>query len=188
MDIKPISTTADVGDYTTIAKWQGVDVNSAPCTHRSRMDQAGFSLTLLEYNASAMRQSYDLFASTIKETPAFSTGSVVLIEGYSTKGIKAVPSESSAYPLRGENLIITPLMAWKEPELDKTARRVGEQMRQILYKGTGRKEMHTYVNYAHANESLENMYGYEPWRLEKLRSLKKKYDPKGRFSLYAPIA
>lgn len=31
------------------------------------------------------------------------------------------------------------------------------------------------------------MYGYEPWRLEKLRSLKARYDPDGRFSYYNPI-
>lgn len=44
-----------------------------------------------------------------------------------------------------------------------------------------------YVNYASGRESLEAMYGYEPWRLERLRKLKAKYDPEGRFSYYNPI-
>jgi FAD/FMN-containing dehydrogenase len=47
---------------------------------------------------------------------------------------------------------------------------------------------HSYVNYAHGDEKLESLYGYEPWRLEKLRALKKEYDPKGKFSFYAPIS
>lgn len=50
----------------------------------------------------------------------------------------------------------------------------------------GRKPT-TYVNYAFGTEPLEQMYGHEPWRLEKLRSLKNKYDPFGRFNYYNPI-
>ena len=34
---------------------------------------------------------------------------------------------------------------------------------------------------------METIYGYEPWRLEKLRSLKKKYDPNGQFDYFNPI-
>jgi hypothetical protein len=37
------------------------------------------------------------------------------------------------------------------------------------------------------NEPMEQWYGYEGWRLKKLRDLKKKYDPYGRFSYYNPI-
>ncbi len=42
-------------------------------------------------------------------------------------------------------------------------------------------------NYAHGDESLEEIYGYEPWRQQKLQDLKKAYDPLGRFNFYAPI-
>lgn len=45
----------------------------------------------------------------------------------------------------------------------------------------------TYVNYAAGHESLESMYGYEPWRLEKLRALKAQYDPLNKFAYYNPI-
>lgn len=44
-----------------------------------------------------------------------------------------------------------------------------------------------YVNYAFGDESLESIYGYEPWRLDKLRALKRKYDPKNQFRYYNPI-
>lgn len=47
--------------------------------------------------------------------------------------------------------------------------------------------MHTYVNYAHGDETLQELYGYEAWRVSRLESLKSKYDPKGHFSFYAPI-
>ena len=44
------------------------------------------------------------------------------------------------------------------------------------------------MNYASSNETLEELYGYEPWRLAKLRALKQKYDPHGKFDFYAPIS
>lgn len=72
--------------------------------------------------------------------------------------------------------------------LNPIAIQAGKDMRKIFYDGEGTKEFHAYVNYAHGDESLKQLYGYEDWRQEKLRELKKLYDPKGRFSFYAPIA
>lgn len=60
-------------------------------------------------------------------------------------------------------------------------------MRQAMVEGSGSKQLRAYVNYAFGDESLPEMYGYEPWRMQKLRELKRKYDPKGRFNFYAPI-
>ena len=50
------------------------------------------------------------------------------------------------------------------------------------------REFTAYVNYAAGDESLEARYGYEPWRLEKLRGLKAKYDPESKFMFYNPIS
>ena len=58
----------------------------------------------------------------------------------------------------------------------------------LILEGTGSQELHTYVNYAYGNEGPEAWYGPESWRQKKLKALKKKYDPKEKFSFYAPIA
>lgn len=73
--------------------------------------------------------------------------------------------------------------------LDIAAEQFGLRARDILLTGkNGAKLEHqAYVNYAHGDESQESMYGYEPWRLERLRRLKQEYDPQGRFNFYAPI-
>jgi len=47
--------------------------------------------------------------------------------------------------------------------------------------------MHAYVNYAHGDENLQELYGYEPWRLARLEALKSKYDPYRRFDFYSPV-
>jgi len=51
------------------------------------------------------------------------------------------------------------------------------------------RNLSTYINYSVGAEyeSVESVYGREPWRLEKLRALKAKYDPYNRFRYFVPI-
>lgn len=58
----------------------------------------------------------------------------------------------------------------------------------ILFQGSGETQLHAYVNYAFGEEEPRNWYGYEQWRLDKLKALKDKYDPRRKFSFYAPVA
>jgi hypothetical protein len=55
-------------------------------------------------------------------------------------------------------------------------------------KTSGYGRLQQYVNYGHGSKDPpEALYGYEPWRLEKLRRLKKEYDPEGWFNGYQPF-
>lgn len=78
-------------------------------------------------------------------------------------------------------------MGWTDYSLSDEIITVSKQIREILVETTESKKLEAYVNYAWGDESLQALYGYEPWRLEKLLQLKKKYDPRGQFSFYAPI-
>ncbi len=60
-------------------------------------------------------------------------------------------------------------------------------MSKILVEGSGSNKRRAYVNTVFGDEALPEIYGYEPWRVRKLKVLKKKYDPKGAFDFYAPI-
>lgn len=58
----------------------------------------------------------------------------------------------------------------------------------IEISGYGR--LHQYVNYGNTtskSDPVEALYGYEPWRLQKLRDLKAQYDPDDFFSWYQPF-
>lgn len=59
----------------------------------------------------------------------------------------------------------------------------------IWVAGEDPKEPKIYVNYAkgHSYETNKAVYGYEAWRLKKLRGLKAKYDPHNRFRYYVPL-
>jgi hypothetical protein len=61
-----------------------------------------------------------------------------------------------------------------------------QQDKFIETSGYGRLQQ--YVNYGHGSKDPpEALYGYEPWRLEKLRKLKKELDPEGWFNGYQPL-
>lgn len=59
----------------------------------------------------------------------------------------------------------------------------------IRVSGYGRLQQ--YVNYGNTTSTMpdppEALYGYEPWRLEKLRHLKRLYDPDNVFRWYQPL-
>ncbi|KAM0717478.1 hypothetical protein Q7P37_007330 [Cladosporium fusiforme] len=80
----------------------------------------------------------------------------------------------------------TGLRPEREAEIEQMALVAGRNMRDSLVRGGGGR-LYAYVNYAHGDESLEAMYGYEKWRVERLRGLKREWDPMGRFGWYAPI-
>ncbi|KAI0198019.1 FAD binding domain protein [Astrocystis sublimbata] len=187
-DLGPIDTAAAGGSYTNLPAWTGNSNDALPC-QKSGLVNIRFPIDLQNYNVDAQRKVYDLYASNTKTTPALN-GSLFLFEGYSLDAVKAIPSDQSAFPNRGANLLVSPLLTYApgDAELDKTAAELGKNVRQILYEGSGQKDLYTYVNYAFGDETVENWYGHEPWRQDRLKALKQKYDPLGRFSLYAPIA
>ena len=61
-------------------------------------------------------------------------------------------------------------------------------MRDLIHSGEPGRNLNAYVNYAFGDETQEEVYGYEPWRLQRLQDLKRKYDPMGKFNYYEPIA
>ncbi|KAI1391575.1 FAD binding domain protein [Hypoxylon trugodes] len=187
-DLGPVSTEAVELSFTDLPAWTGNGNDSPPCK-KANLVNLRFPIDLATYNVEAQRKVYDLFASATQETPALNN-SLFLFEGYALQGVKAFPGDSSAFALRDENLLISPLITFAPdgPELDKKAHELGENLRRIIHEGTGRDKMHTYVNYAAGSEKKENWYGHEQWRQDRLLALKNKYDPERKFSFYAPIA
>lgn len=56
-----------------------------------------------------------------------------------------------------------------------------------LYTGVEDKHRHAYVNYATGSESIQEVYGREEWRVQRLKGLKKEWDTQNRFRFYNPL-
>lgn len=136
-----------------------------------------------------MKEAYDVYAAGIGGSSPYNT-SLFMFEGYSTQGVKAVDPKSSAFAYREDNLLCSPYIPFVpgSEEVETKGEALGNRLRDILYKGSDREELHTYVNYAFGSESSRECYGAEGWRQNRLKGLKNKYDPEGRFSFYMPVA
>ncbi|KAF1971666.1 putative FAD-dependent oxygenase [Bimuria novae-zelandiae CBS 107.79] len=187
--LHPVTTFAGTGDYPDLPGWVGWGRYGGTCHNAGLTATTRFPIELQTYDVRATRRVYDLFISTLNEIPALNR-SAILLEGYAQQGVKAIPAKDSAYPFRGSNLLVAPVIRFVEgsKELEESAVRLGEALRDIFHESSGVMEKRVYVNYALGTESVGETYGEERWRLRRLRRLKRKWDPEGRFSFYAPIA
>ncbi|KAK9413949.1 putative FAD-binding PCMH-type domain-containing protein [Seiridium unicorne] len=158
-DLGPVSTTTGSGVYPDIPSWVGWDNAAASCQHTGLANMR-FPVDLESYNVQAMRKIYDLFESATRETPALN-GSFFLVEGYPLQGVRAAPSGLSAFPFRADNLLVAPVISWVPSGSDIAQKAVdlGKDLRQILLNGSGRTELHSYVNYAFGDETPKGWYG-----------------------------
>ncbi|KAL8731367.1 MAG: hypothetical protein Q9166_003459 [cf. Caloplaca sp. 2 TL-2023] len=184
--LQPLSVDDLNIPYTSINTPIGGAVDSSLC-EPNKTHIIG-TANLQTYNVTTQRAIYDLYNQKIGQHPELG-GTRVLVEGYAVKGVKSFKSEDSAFPLRDDNILTyfdvrfdssdNPLISFAEEWRNQTV--------DLWNAGQPTRPPTTYMNYAAGYESLEARYGFEPWRLERLRKLKKKYDPKNRFAWYNPI-
>lgn len=179
--LSPITVASSVTDLTGLNIHLQATKDGPACAK-------GFSrkmipVSLERYEIPFVRRAFDIFA----RIPSSFSSSVMLFEGYPTKRVEAIDANSTAYPDRSGKLLISPLLTYApNAGLDGTANDINTRIRDALLNGSV-STLKAYVNYARGDESVEELYGHELWRLEKLRKLKKEVDPLGRFNFYAPI-
>lgn len=174
-----------------------------------------YSMNLAYFNLTTMREGLDSFSSFVKSHPSTAMSGIIF-EVFGQQGVLSVDSDASAYPHRKQDAILVLMQfQWSNEADTADIEAYGPLWRANLTKtsgytasmhrnngdwdgrGRGRgcdtapkaEEEHLFVyqNYAHGDEPLESLYGYEAWRLERLRALKRKYDPLNRFKAYHDI-
>jgi hypothetical protein len=188
-DLEPLRITPQSGDYRDLAAWTGIALDSPPCQDFG-FNNPRFPIYLPSYNTTAMRAAYDMYAAAIRGADNPWTNSIFMFEDYATSGVRAAGRrDSTAFAFREDLLLAAPLIIYNSTGADEDARvkDLGNRLREIIKEGTGRQELHAYVNYAYGDEGVPAWFGAEEWRGDRLRALKKKYDPTGVFSFYAPI-
>jgi hypothetical protein len=188
-DLKPLKITPKSGTYKDLAAWTGIALESPPCQDFG-FNNPRFPIYTKTYNVAAQRKAWDMYAAAVRGSDSPYYNSIFMFEDYSSNGVRARSDDASAFGFRQEHILAAPLIIYGSTgkEQDKAVEKLGNDLREIIREGTGSSELHTYVNYAYGKEGPQSWYGYESWRQERLKGLKNKYDPKGKFSFYAPIA
>lgn len=186
-DLSPLSVTAENGTYLNLAAWTQISLDATPC-QKSGLANPRFPLYLGDYNVTAQKLAYDLFASSANSSSAFNA-SIFMFEDYPSGGVKAVDGDTTAFAFRGANILSAPLITYAPSDAarDEQAADLGNGLRDILHAGSGDSEYRVYVNYAYGDEGPTGWYGSEEWRQSRLQTLKSTYDPAGLFSYYGPI-
>lgn len=181
------STLVPDAVYPDFAKLVRFSKQDAACSE-GLLHVQRFPADLEVYNITTQKELLVKFGDTVAANP-FLNNSFYIFENYGYTAVKTVPDESTAYPDRFNAYLIAPCLIYTNstPENDEIARQAGEGLRSVAVAGRQDGRLYAYVNYANGYETLEELYGHDTWRLEKLRSLKQVYDPDARLNFYAPI-
>jgi FAD/FMN-containing dehydrogenase len=185
--IEHVSDTMGDVPYPQVAAAQGTDMNAPICQHGDYHRTS--TVFLRRFNATAERQIFEGYKRRMAEDPELVEGSFIMHEGYSTKGVDAVDSASTAYPFRADRhlTLFNAVVPHNDPAREAKAAAWAEEVRQQWAAGQPGIPIDAYVNYANGLETVEERYGHEQWRIDRLRGLKAKYDPQNRFRFFNPI-
>lgn len=188
-DLGPLVIQPQSGTYKDLAAWTGIALASPPCQDFG-FNNPRFPIYTKSYNTTAQKLAYDAYAAAVSGTDSPYYNSIFMFEDYPSGGVRARSVASSAFGFRQDLILSAPLIIYAPngTARDTAVNQLGNKLRGILQQGTGSSELHTYVNYAYGTEGPRSWYGYEQWRQDRLLALKRKYDPKGVFSFYAPVA
>jgi hypothetical protein len=197
--LSPLSVTSNEGTYPDFPSRIDVADDSIPYQLSSAIPGTGllrFPVDTKTYNLDALAAMTAKFSDLVTSHPDFA-GSFIVIEQYPSCVVRAMDETKSAIPWRHHNLLVAPALLYTSLNtsttppshnraLDDLAVEKGDEMRRVLIDGAvGNGEHYSYVNYAYGGETNEELYGKK--NLMRLRELKKMYDLKGKFGLYAPI-
>jgi fumiquinazoline A oxidase len=149
--------------------------------------QNTYTLNLRTFDVATVRKVYSDFGNFVKVNQQ-AASSLLLFEIFPAKGVDAMAANSAAYPNRGkENILAIIEMIYDDDASANVADDWAKAQRSEFEGVSGYDKLYVYQNYAHGDEPIEAIYGYEAWRLRKLKAVKKAYDPKVVFNGYHNI-
>lgn len=177
-DLGPLTNSSVVTPYQG---WNAA--NDGFCTRGGR--KPAFSTTIDNMNAGNWPRVWELYKGFQGRPGAQNTA--VLIERYNLTAAQAVPAGSTAFAeekRRGAFAQAIVIPWYEDAALDAQAEAFGAQVRDIWKFSSSAVANPTYINFAHGDEELQAIYGSA---LDRLRTLKQKFDPTGVFNQWFPI-
>ena len=152
-----------------------------------RADMWGYQIN--DISVSTLSNAYTKFINFILANPEFDNSATWLLEKFGLGVTATIPEDSTAYAWR--QTVAYGFIEYNLPEnvteeMTTMVDTFAEKHHADLVSGCGNPEGNVFPNYARGFEKPEQIYGNT--KLPKLRSLKKKYDPKGLFNFYNSFA
>lgn len=157
------------------------DGNDGFCTRGGR--KPAFTSSITSMSAKKWPQIWDLYKAFQTKGP----NSAILIERYNlAKGATplAGPTAFNEELRRGTFAQAIVIPWYDDTGLDNEALDFGQKVRAIWSRSKQPQNDPTYANFAHGDESLKAIYGNS---LERLKKVKKQWDPQGQFGQWFPI-
>ncbi|KAI4228091.1 MAG: hypothetical protein LQ349_006606 [Xanthoria aureola] len=160
------------------------DFANSFCQKGMRKPAYGASLARQGLDPATWRAVYEEFKTFAARYPE-AAGSSILAEYYSVQKAVANGDATSSYPFRDVPIHVVTIPQYQNSSFDVTANAWGARVRSLLRSTDGLDKNSTYINFAHGDEPLNEIYGED---LPKLQKLKKRYDPQNKFNQWFPLA
>ncbi|KAI1503405.1 FAD binding domain-containing protein [Biscogniauxia marginata] len=177
LNIGPAVDATEVIPYNT---WN--DAGDSFCAPGGR--KPSYTVGLKAMDPSAWRNVWNEYTSFLEEYPEAGNSSI-LTECYSTANLGEIDISQSAYPFRDIKCYAVAIPWYAESSLDDKANEFGQRVRSYWAASAGTEAPSSYINFAHGDEPLDQIYGSS---LPRLQQLKQKYDPKKRFNQWFPLS
>ncbi|KAF2969153.1 hypothetical protein GQX73_g4415 [Xylaria multiplex] len=178
LDIGPLADGTEVIPYNT---WNSA--GDAFCTQGGR--KPSYTTALKTMDPTAWRNVWDEYTAFFDQNSEANL-TTILTECYSTaKTAKSVTGTGSSYPFRDIKCYAITIPWYTSPSLDSEALQFGQNIRSYLADTAGTSSPSSYINFAHGDEPLSQIYGSS---LSKLQKLKLKYDPQKRLNQWFPLS
>ncbi|KAI2471392.1 FAD-binding domain-containing protein [Annulohypoxylon bovei var. microspora] len=142
-----------------------------------------FSANIRRFAAETYKSIFDKLDAFFKANPDARASSTIF-QTFSNQAMTAVPDDATAYPWRDAIGDFSFLMSWPQRgnPVEEPAIAVARELRQDIVTTSGYPDRSVYVNYAHGDETLEQIYGKD--KLPRLARLKKEWDPDNVFKYH----
>ncbi|KFA51353.1 hypothetical protein S40293_03281 [Stachybotrys chartarum IBT 40293] len=174
-DIGPVAEDTAVIPWT---RWNtGGD---AFCTPGAR--KPSFGAGIQKMIPSVWRQVWHRYVDFQQQPGA--ENSAILLEAYSLVKAQSINANTAAFPHRNVKFNAVIIGWYEDKALDRLALSFGQAARDLLRASDGLHQNSTYINFAHGDEDLTEVYGHS---LPRLRSVKQRYDPRNHFDQWFNI-
>ncbi|KAI0152982.1 FAD binding domain-containing protein [Xylariaceae sp. FL1272] len=175
LEIGPLVDEAAVTPYSS---WNaGGDVFCEPGSRKP-----SYSSALMTLDPTAWRTIWNTYVAFVTEYPQASN-TTILAECYSNN-MPVTSAHESAFPFRDTDCYAIAIPWYASAKLDDVANAFGRSIRSLWAASAGTPTPRAYINFAHGDEPLSEIYGAS---LTRLRQLKVKYDRERRFNQWFPL-